>query len=88
MEFTLCIRLILKPIVKHGRTAWGGRGLPKVLPGLARPYGHFWGGPPAGHVALSRLRPFWTPHAVRLCLFYHPPDRILVAAMIRQMLSG
>jgi hypothetical protein len=33
------------------------------------PYIRFRGGPPARQAACGRLLPFWTPHAVRLCLF-------------------
>jgi hypothetical protein len=33
---------------------------------LKRPYGRFWGGPPARQVACGRLLPFCTAHAVHL----------------------
>jgi hypothetical protein len=37
-------------------------------PSLKRPYSHFRGDPPAGWAPCGHLLPFWTPHAVRLCL--------------------
>jgi hypothetical protein len=66
---------------QHGRMAWGGHELPKVLPGpaipypstpwgrplLNRPYDHFMGGPPAGCEVNGSLLPHWTPHAICQC---------------------
>jgi hypothetical protein len=61
-----------------------GRTLPKAPPGPAMPYPSMPSGhatpetasrpsqecprPQGGRAACSRLQPFWTPHAVRLCL--------------------
>jgi hypothetical protein len=54
-------------------------------PPLKQPYGCFWGGPPAGQVACSRLLPLWPPHAVRLCL--HPFLRISPKPIVKQVAS-
>jgi len=65
---------------RHGRTARGGHGLPKVSPGPAMPdpsmpcgratpetaLQQFRGRPAHRVGSLRRLLPFWTPHAVRL----------------------
>jgi hypothetical protein len=58
-------------VSKHRRIARGGHGLPKVSTRPAMPYPSM---PcrratlPTERVACGRLPPFWTPHAIRLCV--------------------
>jgi hypothetical protein len=47
---------------------------------LKRPYDRFRDGPPAERSAYGRLLPFWTPHAVRLCVKASHPHRASMAS--------